>query len=127
MSATVLIVDDDPLDRRFMERALRRAMPGIDVLHAADGEEGLWLAASRAPDVMILDLSMPGTNGFDVLAGLSKAGMRLPVVMMSSSDRRAERDQAAALGAQDFVAKPRSAHGYFTTSDRICQEYLNQK
>lgn len=127
MSATVLIVDDDALDRRFMERALRRIMPGIDVRHAAGGEEGLGALADCLPDVVILDLSMPGTDGFDVLSGLAASGIKVPVVMMSSSDRPAERARAAHLGARQFVPKPISSEGYFTTSGMICQRYLNQK
>ena len=127
MTATVLIVDDDALDRRFMERALRRVMPGLDVRHAAGGEEGVDLAVGCAPDVVILDLSMPGTDGFDVLSRLAACGVEVPVVMMSSSDRPAERERAARLGARQFVPKPLSSDAYFTTSDMICQAYLNQK
>jgi two-component system KDP operon response regulator KdpE len=99
----VLVVDDEPQILRGLGTNLRAR--GYEVDLAADGERGLELAAERPPDVVILDLGLPGIDGAEVIRGL-RAWSAAPIIVLSARDQ--ERDKVAALdaGADDFVSKP---------------------
>ena len=99
----VLVVDDEPQILRALGINLRAR--GYDVDLAPDGEHALTLAASRHPDVVVLDLGLPGIDGVDVIRGL-RGWSQVPIVVLSVRD--AEGDKVAALdaGADDYVTKP---------------------
>jgi two-component system, OmpR family, KDP operon response regulator KdpE len=99
----VLVVDDEPQILRGMGTNLRAR--GYEVDTAADGEEALDLAARQRPDVVILDLGLPGIDGIEVIRGL-RAWSSMPIVVLSARDQ--ERDKVLALdaGADDYVTKP---------------------
>jgi two-component system KDP operon response regulator KdpE len=99
----VLVVDDEPQILRGLRTNLRAR--GYDVDTAPDGERALQLAADRRPDVMILDLGLPGIDGVDVIHGV-RAWSALPIIVLSARDQ--ERDMVLALdaGADDYVTKP---------------------
>ena len=99
----VLVVDDEAPIRRAMAANLRAR--GYDVDLAETGEEALTLAARRHPDVVLLDLGLPGMDGLDVIAGL-RGWSQVPIVVLSA--RGSEPDKVAALdaGADDYVSKP---------------------
>jgi two-component system KDP operon response regulator KdpE len=99
----VLVVDDEPAIRRALDVNLRAR--GYDVDLAPSGERALELAASRHPDVVILDLGLPGVDGVDVIAGL-RGWTSVPIIVLSV--RETEQDKVAALdaGADDYVTKP---------------------
>jgi two-component system KDP operon response regulator KdpE len=99
----VLVVDDEPQIRRALGVNLKAR--GYDVDLAGSGEEGLSMAASRHPDVVLLDLGLPGIDGLEVIRGL-RGWTTVPVIVLSV--RETERDKVAALdlGADDYVTKP---------------------
>jgi two-component system KDP operon response regulator KdpE len=99
----VLVVDDEAPIRRALETNLRAR--GYDVKLASTGEQALDLAARHRPDVVVLDLGLPGIDGIDVVRGL-RGWTNVPIVILSA--RGAELDKVAALdaGADDYVAKP---------------------
>jgi two-component system, OmpR family, KDP operon response regulator KdpE len=99
----VLVVDDEPQIRRALSINLRAR--GYDVEVAHDGERALDLAARKHPDVVVLDLGLPGIDGVEVIRGL-RGWTQVPVVVLSVRD--AEGDKVAALdaGADDYVTKP---------------------
>ncbi len=104
----VLVVDDEPQILRALRAALRGH--GYDVQTAADGEEALDLLALHPPDVVILDLVMPGKSGFDVVREVrawSTPTSRMPAIIVLSA-RGEERDKVTALdlGADDYLTKP---------------------
>ena len=100
----VLIVDDDRKFVPLLERGFR--YEGFDVAAAANGEDGLDLVRSSSPpDVMILDIGMPGADGFEVLRRLRNIS-DVPVVMLTARDEVADKVAALGLGADDYVAKP---------------------
>ena len=101
--ARVLVVDDEPQIRKALSVNLRAR--GYDVDVAADGEEGLRLAASRHPEIVLLDLGLPGIDGIEVVRGL-RGWTSVPIIVLSV--RESERDKVAALdaGADDYVTKP---------------------
>jgi two-component system KDP operon response regulator KdpE len=100
---TILVIDDEPQIHRFLKPALEAA--GYDVERADRGDDGLRLAAARAPDVILLDLGLPDMDGQETLSRL-RAFSDVPVIVVSARDREAEKIQALDGGADDFVEKP---------------------
>jgi len=102
----VLVVDDEPRITRFVRLSL--TSQGFEVLVASSGEEGLRMAAAEKPDLMILDIFMPGIDGFGVLQKLRASeennGSHLPVIVFSA--RASVAEEATRLGATDFISKP---------------------
>lgn len=97
----VLVVDDEPGILRFVSISLSNA--GYDVITTTSGEEGLKLADSAKPDVMLLDLLMTPLTGFDVLLKLRESSQLPVIVFTARSDVGSE---AIKEGANDFIAKP---------------------
>ncbi|HLZ68520.1 MAG TPA: response regulator transcription factor [Dehalococcoidia bacterium] len=99
----VLVVDDDQEIRRFIQVALTDS--GYEVQLAASGAEALRTLGSSRPDLILLDVRMPGVDGWQVLDALrSAAGEQTPVVVMTASFTG--QDQALRSGAQGYLAKP---------------------
>ena len=103
MTTRVLVVDDEPQIVRALVINLKARKYEVDA--APDGRTALELAASRHPDVVVLDLGLPGIDGVDVIRGL-RGCTSVPIVVLSVRD--AEQDKVAALdaGADDYVTKP---------------------
>lgn len=99
----VLVVDDETQIRRAVRAALEHA--GYTVFAAATGDEGLDLAALHPPDLVILDLAMPGTDGFGVCEELRKWS-KVPIVVLSVRDDEEDKIRALDLGADDYLTKP---------------------
>ena len=99
----VLVVDDEPQIRRALGINLRAR--GYDVDLAENGETALDLAARHHPDVVVLDLGLPGIDGIEVIHGL-RGWSTVPVVVLSVRDREADKVAALDAGADDYVTKP---------------------
>ncbi len=97
----VLIVDDERAILKVLSIKLR--ISGYDVITALNGEEALELVASAKPDLMLLDVIMPGIDGFEVLEKL-RAFSEIPVIVFSARPENAAK--AMELGANHFLAKP---------------------
>ncbi|MEM7341106.1 MAG: response regulator transcription factor [Actinomycetota bacterium] len=102
----VLIVDDEPQVRQVVATYLER--DGFTVRAAADGREALAEIGRKRPDVLVLDLMLPGISGLDILAKLRSGGDEVPVVVLSARNSEPERVAGLELGADDYVAKPAS-------------------
>jgi two-component system, OmpR family, KDP operon response regulator KdpE len=99
----VLVVDDEPQILRGLRTNLRAR--GYEVETAADGETALDLAAGRLPDIMILDLGLPGIDGVEVIRGI-RAWSAMPIIVLSARDQEPEKVKALDVGADDYVTKP---------------------
>jgi len=99
----VLVIDDEAQIRRFLDIGLRAE--GYHVLLAATGQEGLGLAATQSPDVVVLDIGLPDMEGHDVLREI-RTWSEVPVLMLSVRDSEAEKVPALDHGANDYVTKP---------------------
>jgi two-component system KDP operon response regulator KdpE len=97
----VLIVDDQPKVLKFIEIDLK--LRGFEVIGATSGNEALELVKTLKPDIILLDMIMPGIDGFEVLKEL-RAFADLPVIAFSASPEN--QDEALQCGANDFVHKP---------------------
>src|SRR5262245_18475764 len=100
----ILIVDDEPEMVRGLEDNLR--FEGYQTLAAMSGQEGLELAHREGPDLILLDVAMPVTSGWDVLRSLRGKGIDIPVVMLTARGEEADRVQGLELGADDYITKP---------------------
>jgi two-component system KDP operon response regulator KdpE len=103
MNPTILLIEDDQSIRRFLRASL--VTQGYDLLEAETGREGLALAASRVPDVILLDLGLPDMEGMEVIQQL-RTWSNVPIIILSA--RGQERDKVANLdaGADDYLTKP---------------------
>ena len=99
----VLVVDDEGPIQRALE--INLVARGYDVLLASTGEDALRLAASDHPDVVLLDLGLPGLDGIDVIHGL-RGWTNVPIIVVSARDAETEKVRALDVGADDFVTKP---------------------
>lgn len=99
----VLIIEDEQPIRRFVRASL--TAEGYRVAEAASGEEGLRLAAGQPPDLVILDLGLPGMDGQEVLRRL-REWLTAPILVLSARDQEPQKVEALDAGADDYVTKP---------------------
>ncbi len=100
---SILVVDDEAPMRKYVSVNLKAR--GYEVLTAADGTEALKLAAEHTFDLLILDINMPGPDGFEVLSGVRRDN-EVPVIMLSARGRETDKVRALDLGADDYLTKP---------------------
>jgi two-component system, OmpR family, response regulator MprA len=100
----VLVVDDDPPLRRMLARTL--LAEGYDVTVAADGGAALVEAERTAPDVIVLDVAMPGLDGLTVARRLRSKGVPTPILMLTARDAVPDRVAGLEAGADDYLVKP---------------------
>ena len=102
----ILVADDDPSILRLLQ--LNFELEGFEVETAADGEEALAQAMAGSPDVIVLDVMMPGLDGWEVCRRLKEdAKMHgVPVILLTALGQERERRHGLAVGASDYVMKP---------------------
>lgn len=102
----ILVIDDEEDFSFFLKKNLERH--SYQVLEASDGHKGLELAKHKKPDLIFLDVMMPGINGFEVLKNLKadKDTLSIPVVMLTGRDDQEARAMAARLHNEDYLVKP---------------------
>jgi len=108
MSDTVLLVEDEPSLARGLVDSFRHA--GYEVRHLRRGDEALAAVRGCRPDVVVLDIMLPGLSGLEVLRAIRAAGMPVPVVMLTAKGEIVDRVFGLELGADDYVSKPFSVH-----------------
>jgi CheY-like chemotaxis protein len=116
--ARILVIDDDPGVRGVLKAMLERA--GHEVAAGGGGVEGLQLAHARRPDLVLLDIEMPGMNGFDVcsLIKTDTALSSVPVVIMTGRPVAGVPARVQAVGAVDLLAKPFERESLLMKIDR---------
>ena len=104
MSKTILVTDDEPQIADICRDYLTAA--GFGVLVAHDGVKGLALARKEHPDLVVLDLMLPGMDGFEVARRLRKKRVLTPILMLTARDTKEDMIQGLDLGADDYLTKP---------------------
>ena len=104
MKAHILVVDDDPRITDLLRRVL--AYEGYSVAIAASGNEALTRTLERPPDLIILDIMLPGLDGLEVARRLRAAGDNVPILMLTARDAVTDRVQGFKTGADDYLVKP---------------------
>lgn len=104
MAATILVVEDDPAVALALEVALKGE--GYLPLMAATGDKGLEIGMKQAPDLLILDVRLPGIDGFELLRRLRSGGSKAPVIILTARDEEVDTILGLELGADDYMTKP---------------------
>jgi DNA-binding response OmpR family regulator len=100
----LLLVEDDPRITRFVAKGLREQSYAVDI--AANGDEALYQAEINTYDLIVLDVMIPGRDGFAVCRELRKTGQRVPILMLTARDAVADRVTGLDAGADDYLTKP---------------------
>ena len=100
----ILVVEDEPKTGNYLRQGLTEAGFVVDL--AADGNDGLHLASSESYDLLVLDIMLPGRDGWSVLKSLRQAGIALPVLFLTARDQVEDRVRGLESGADDYLVKP---------------------
>jgi len=104
MSSRVLVVEDDSELRRLLNQGLEEE--GFDVKLARDGREALSIAATSDPELLVIDIGLPDSDGRDVCQALKSAGVEAPVLFLTAKDSGADRVSGFSAGGDDYLTKP---------------------
>ena len=106
MAAKILLVEDNEMNRDMLSRRLQRR--GYEVVTAVDGESGLALTKSETPTLVLMDMSLPGIDGWEATRRLKAdpATRAIPVIALTAHAMAGDREQALAAGCDDFDIKP---------------------
>ena len=104
MAASILIIEDDPGIQLSLKDEFESE--GFDVTCADDGVSGLEMIGQHHPDLVILDLMLPGKNGYEVCKELRQEGNIVPIIMLTVKDKEIDKVLGLELGADDYVTKP---------------------
>ncbi len=103
----VLLIDDDKSIQSSLERVLTEG--GYEFVGALSGKDGLELLASEKPDLLLLDIMLPGVNGFDLCTQIRAEGRRIPIIMLSAKGDIVDKSIGFKAGCDDYVVKPFNA------------------
>ena len=104
--AKILIVDDSPTELHVLAKILQQG--GHEALTASDGEAGIAAAKAQSPDAILMDVVMPGINGFQATRKLSRdpKTQHIPVLMVTTKDQQTDREWGLRQGAKGYLVKP---------------------
>lgn len=114
--ANILVIEDDPTTREVLRRYLTRA--GIDVVEAASGTEGMSAFLTAPPDLVILDLMLPGIDGLDVCQRI-RSRSEVPIIILTALGSESDRVVGLEQGADDYVVKPFSPREVTLRAERL--------
>jgi DNA-binding response OmpR family regulator len=116
----VLVVDDEPRYLKLLHYNLEAA--GYEVITAASGEEALSLVAVKSPDLIILDIRLPGIDGYEVCARIREFSST-PIIMLTAKGEQQEKVQGLRLGADDYVTKPFGAEELMARVETVLRRH----
>ncbi len=125
-------VEDEEATLFLLETALREMSIRVELHHASDGQQALCFLKklppyeeAPTPDLVLLDLNLPKLNGLKVLAELARSERlrSIPVVVLTASSLLSDKQEALALGAQDYIVKPPSLDGFFEAVHNACARF----
>lgn len=118
----VLIIDDSPTIVAALKKILRSAK--YEILEAGDAETGIEIARSEKPELVFLDIVLPGMNGFAALRTMRKdpATQFVPIIMISGNEQATEQFYANRIGADDFMKKPFNRYEVFARVEQLLDE-----
>lgn len=100
----ILLVEDNELNRDMLSRRLQRR--GFEIVTATDGEAGVALAASEKPDLILMDISLPGLNGWDATKQIRRNGMTTPIIALTAHAMSGDREKTLEAGCDEYETKP---------------------
>jgi two-component system alkaline phosphatase synthesis response regulator PhoP len=103
----ILIVDDEAFIRVLLKQTLEDLEDmGVDLLLAADGEEGVEIALRRRPDLIFLDVMMPKLNGYEVCRRIKEVDSQVYIMLLTAKGQAIDKEKGLAVGANEYVTKP---------------------
>tara|TARA_B100000614_G_C14276673_1_gene381694 strand:- start:66 stop:440 length:375 start_codon:yes stop_codon:yes gene_type:complete len=117
----ILIVEDNDALREMFRRRLIRRKYNVEL--ANDGEEGLVKAAEHPPDLILLDMSLPGKNGWTIASELKSKSQtkNTPIIAITAHAMRGDRERALQAGCDDYISKPINFQNLYASMDRLLQ------
>lgn len=115
--ATILVVEDDPIIRQTVQYALQRA--GFTVRATGDGKEAITLAEEVSPELILLDLMLPGADGYEVAGAVRSRDTETAIIMVTALDADADKVRGLDAGADDYITKP------FSTEELLARVRAN--
>ena len=100
----ILLVEDNELNRDMLSRRLQRR--GFEIVTATDGEKGVALAASERPDLILMDISLPGLNGWDATKQIRRNGVTTPIIALTAHAMSGDREKTLEAGCDEYETKP---------------------
>ena len=100
----ILLVEDNELNRDMLSRRLQRR--GFEIVTATDGEKGVALAASEKPDLILMDISLPGLNGWDATKQIRRNGVTTPIIALTAHAMSGDREKTLEAGCDEYETKP---------------------
>jgi len=122
---TVLVIEDDRALRRGL--AMNFELRGFRVLTAADGDEGIKLAFGSNPDLIVLDIMLPGFSGLEILSELREKGRDVPILILSARGTTDNKIEGLDLGADDYLAKPFALSELFARVEALLRRRRAEK
>jgi two-component system cell cycle response regulator DivK len=115
----ILVVEDNEMNRDMLVRRLRRK--GFDVAVAVDGEQGIEMAKSESPDLVVMDMGLPVIDGWEATRRLKAAEptAAIPVIALTAHAMTEDRDKALAAGCDDYDTKPVDFQGLLTKIEAL--------
>lgn len=106
MSKKILVIEDDPATQRLVEYSLKQE--GYQIITASNGLDGIRKALGESPDLVILDVMLPGMDGFEICYRLRSepATKKLPILMFSAKAQEIDKETGIKVGADDYLTKP---------------------
>ena len=106
MARTILVIDDSPTEASIVKNILEKA--GYEVLWADNAASGIAMAEEKQPDLILMDVVMPGMNGFQATRKLSKTEKtaKIPIIMLTTKDQRSDQVWGLKMGAKKYMVKP---------------------
>ena len=100
----ILLVEDNELNRDMLSRRLQRR--GFEIVTATDGEKGVALAASEKPDLILMDISLPGLNGWEATKQIRRNGLAPPIIALTAHAMSGDREKTLEAGCDEYETKP---------------------
>lgn len=118
---TILLIDDDPTEAFFIQDAIEEMESAFELVHEPSGARGLAALKGSIPDLVLLDLRMPGLTGFEVLDEIRKRQelKDMMVYVLSASSRAHEIEEAHTRGANGYLVKPHTPAGYIDLVEKL--------
>ncbi|WII36726.1 response regulator transcription factor [Paenibacillus thiaminolyticus] len=124
----LLIADDEALEREGLELMITRAMPdSFEIIHAPNGRLAIELAEEHRPDIVMMDVKMPGIQGLEALQDIQALHSRVKMVLVTAYDHFAYAKQAIALGVKDYIVKPAKKEQIIGILQRLVQELEQER
>jgi len=123
----LLIVDDEQIEREGMKAILNRAFPELIIEQANNGNEAVEMAVSFSPDLVLMDIQMPGMNGLEAVEKILEDFPRMKFIMVTAFDTFNYVQSALKLGAKDYILKPSKVSEIRTTVGKVLIEIENER